>query len=158
MPPFNHLHPAIVHFPIALLATAPLLFLLGALWPAQRRGIHTAALLLLLLGLLGGLLALATGDAAENLAHRTPELRVALNAHELSAQWTMAIFGLLTAAWLVYLGASRFLHREPSPRLARSLFILWLLVSGLGVAALLRTGHLGGHMVHDLHTHGGEAP
>lgn len=156
VPPFNHLHPAIVHFPIALLGTAPLLFLLGALWPAQRRGIHAAALLLLVLGLLGGLLALATGDAAENLAHRTPELRVALNAHELSAQWTMAIFGILAAAWLVHLGMSRFRHRDLSPRLARTLFILWLLVSALGVAALLRTGHLGGHMVHDLHTHGGE--
>ncbi|WP_243304411.1 DUF2231 domain-containing protein [Geothrix oryzisoli] len=158
MPPFNHLHPAIVHFPIALLGTAPLLFLLGALWPSQRRGIHASALLLLVLGLLGGLLALATGDAAENLAHRTPELRAALNAHELSAQWTMAIFGILTGAWLIQLGVARFLHRELPPRLARTLFILWLLGSGLGVAALLRTGHLGGHMVHDLHTHGGEAP
>jgi uncharacterized membrane protein len=156
VPPFNHLHPAIVHFPIALLATAPLLFLLGALWPAQRRGIHAVALLLLVLGLLGGLLALATGDAAENLAHRTPELRVALHAHELSAQWTMAIFGLLTVTWLLHLGLSRFLHREFPPRLARTCFILWLAVSALGLAALLRTGHLGGHMVHDLHTHGGE--
>ena len=156
MPPFNHLHPAIVHFPIALLGTAPLLFLLGALWPDQRRGIHAAALLLLILGLLGGLLALATGDAAENLAHRTPELRAALNDHEAAAQWTMAIFGALTAAWLIHLGAARFLHRELPQRLTRVLFILWILVSGLGVAALLRTGHLGGHMVHDLHTHGGE--
>lgn len=158
MPPFNHLHPIIVHVPIVLLATAPFLFLLGGLWPAQRRGIHAVALGLLVLGLLGGLLALATGDAAENFAHRTPELRVALNAHELSADWTVAIFSVSAAVWLLHLGMSRFLHRELSPRLARGLFVLWLLVSAMGVAALLRTGHLGGRMVHELHTHGGDTP
>ena len=100
VPPFNHLHPAVVHIPIALLAVAPLIFLIGALWPAQRRGIHAVALLLLVLGLLGGLLALATGDAAENLAHRTPALRAALDQHEEAAEWTVAIFGTLTVAWL----------------------------------------------------------
>ncbi|WP_243384561.1 DUF2231 domain-containing protein [Geothrix alkalitolerans] len=156
MPPFNHLHPAIVHFPIALLMTAPLLFLIGALWPAQRRGIHAMALLLLLLGLAGALLALATGDVAENLAHRTPALRAALDQHEEAAEWTVAIFSILAGTWVLHLGASRFLHRDLSPRLARLLFILWLLVSAMGVGAVLRTGHLGGHMVHDLHTHGGE--
>jgi uncharacterized membrane protein len=156
VPPFNHLHPAIVHFPIALLMTAPLLFLIGALWPAQRRGIHAMALLLLILGLLGGLLALATGDAAETFAHRTPELRAAVKDHERAAQWTMALFGLLAATWLIHLGVARFRRQELAPGPARTLFILWLVVSALGVAALLRTGHLGGRMVHELHTHGGE--
>lgn len=156
VPPFNHLHPAVVHFPIALLATAPLLFLVGALWPAQRRGIHAMALLLLLLGLGGALVALATGDAAENLAHRTPALRAALAQHEQAADWTVALFGALAAVWLLHLGLVRFRGRAFSLGLVRFLFILWLLASALGVAALLRTGHLGGHMVHDLHTHGGE--
>ena len=156
MPPFNHLHPAIVHFPIALLATAPLLFLIGALWPAQRRGIHTMGLLMLLLGLGGVLLALATGDAAENLAHRTPALRAALDQHEQAADWTVGLFGTLLAAWCVHLGVARLRHRELPSRVGRVLFILWLAVSALGVAALLRTGHLGGRMVHELHTHGGE--
>lgn len=156
VPPFNHLHPAVVHIPIALLAVAPLIFLIGGLWPAQRRGIHTVALFLLALGLLGGLLALATGDAAETFAHRTPELRAAVKDHEQAAQWTVSLFGLLTAAWLGQMGLARLRRRELAPGPARTLFILWLAVSALGVAALLRTGHLGGRMVHELHTHGGE--
>jgi uncharacterized membrane protein len=158
VPPFNHLHPAIVHFPIALLATAPLLFLLGALWPAQRRGIHAAALLLLLLGLLGGLAALATGDAAEKLAHRTPELRAALNHHEFLAQWTVSIFGVLAASWLLYLGVRRFSHRDLPQGWGRLLFLLWLLISASGVVTLALTGHEGARMVHELHTHGGDTP
>jgi len=158
VPPFNHLHPVIVHFPIALLTTAPFLFLLGALWPAQRRGIHAVALLLLILGLLGGLLALATGDAAENFAHRTPELRAALDHHEHLAEWTVSIFGFLAAAWLLYLGVFRLRQQDFPPGLARFLFILWLLISASGVVTLALTGHEGGRMVHELHTHGGDTP
>lgn len=157
MPPFNHLHPAVVHVPIVLLAVAPALFLLGGLWPAQRRGIHAVALGLLLLGLLGGLAALATGEAAESFARRSPELRAALAQHQAAAQWAVAIPGVLAAAWLLQLGASRLLRRTLPPGLGRPLFILWLLIGAVGVAAVLRTGHLGGRMVHELHTHGGEA-
>lgn len=158
MPPLNHIHPAIVHFPIALLTVAPGLVLLGALWPAQRRGVHAAALILLLLGLLGALVALATGELAESFAHRTPELRVALDHHQALAWQTVAIFGALALAWLARWAASRFLHRELPPRAAQALFLLWLLVSAWGVVTLLRTGHEGGQMVHVLHTHGGEGP
>lgn len=156
MPPLNHLHPAIVHFPVALLTVAPGLVLLGALWPAQRRGLHAAALILLLLGLLAALAALATGEAAESFGRRTPELRVALDRHQDLAWRTVAIFGALAVAWLGQWAAARFLHREPSPRTARALALLWLLVSAWGVVTLLRTGHEGGRMVHELHTHGGE--
>ena len=43
MPPWSHVHPLIVHFPIALLMVAPVLVFLGLFWPAQRVGIHYAA-------------------------------------------------------------------------------------------------------------------
>lgn len=158
MPPFNHLHPAIVHFPIALLTVAPAAFLLGALWPAQRRGLHTVALGLLILGLLGGLAALITGEAAQSFATRTQELRAALNAHETLAQRTVWIFGTLVLGWCLYMGISRFRPRELPQVLQRALFILWMVISAWGVATLLLTGHAGGRMVHELHTHGGEKP
>lgn len=156
MPPLNHLHPAVVHFPIALLAVAPLLALIGGLWPAQRRGIHAMALLLLLLGFLGGLAALATGEAATSFARRTPELKAGLAEHEAAAQWTLGLFGALLAGWLAHGGLVRFRRRDLPPAVTRNLFLLWLLVGALAVAALLRTGHLGGRLVHELHTHGGE--
>lgn len=156
MPPLDHLHPAIVHFPIALLAVVPFFFLLGALWPSRRPGLHAAGLLLLLLGLAGALLALATGEAAESLGRRTPELKAALAEHERAAGWTLGIFSALAGTWLAHLGVVRFRRRPLPAGLGRILFILWLLAAALGVTALVRTGHLGGHMVHDLHTHGGE--
>jgi uncharacterized membrane protein len=153
MPPWNHIHPALVHFPIALLTVAPLLVLLGLLWPAQRRGIHTSALILLVLGFGGLLLALESGEAVERYARATPALLAGLRDHELAAQWTTLIFGLLGAAFAVLWVLPLLRKRELSRNLELGPLVLWLLLSAAGVLALARTGHLGGHLVHDLHTH-----
>ncbi len=151
MPPWNHLHPALVHFPIALLLVSPLLVLAGLLWPAQRLGIHFGALVALVLGEAGALAALVTGEAATALASTTPELRLALAAHERAAQWATGIFGALTVAfcllWAWSLAAPRGRVRIPV------LMAIWLALSLAGMAELIQAGHLGGHMVHDLGTH-----
>ena len=153
LPPWNHIHPAIVHFPVALLTVAPLLVLLGLLWPPQRRGIHAAALILLVLGVGGLILALLTGEAVERYARATPALLAGVREHELAAQWTTLIYGLLGVAFAVLWVLP--LLRKPalSRNLETGLLVLWLLLSAAGVLALARTGHLGGHLVHDLHTH-----
>jgi uncharacterized membrane protein len=158
MPPWNHIHPAIVHFPIALLTMAPLLVLVGLLWPAQRRGIHTSALILLVLGCGGLLLALLSGQAVERYARATPALVAGVREHELSAQWTALVFGLLGVAFAVLWVLPLLRKRELSKPLEKGLLVLWLLMSAGGVLALARTGHLGGHLVHDLHTHAGPEP
>jgi uncharacterized membrane protein len=153
MPPWNHIHPALVHFPIALLTVAPLVVLLGLLWPAQRRGIHTAALLILVLGFGGLLLALESGEAVERYARATPALLAGVREHELAAQWTTLLFGLLTLAFVILWMLPLFRKLESSKPLQTALLVVWLLLSAAGVLAVGRTGHLGGHLVHDLHTH-----
>ncbi len=153
LPPWNHIHPAMVHFPIALLTVVPLLVLLGLVWPAQRRGIHTSALILLVLGFGGLILALESGQAVERYARATPALLAGVRDHELAAQWTTLIFGLLGAAFAVLWALPLLRKRELSRNLELGLLVLWLLLSAGGVLALGRTGHLGGHLVHDLHTH-----
>ena len=158
MPPWNHIHPALVHFPIALLTVAPLLVLFGLLWPAQRRGIHASALILLVLGVGGLILALITGEAVERYARATPALLAGVREHELSAQWTALIFGILAAAFAVIWFLPLLRKRALSRNLETGLLVLWLLLSAAGVLAVGRTGHLGGHLVHDLHTHAGPEP
>jgi uncharacterized membrane protein len=154
MPDWNHLHPAIVHFPIALLSIAPLLVLLGLVWPAQRKGIHAAAMLLLALGSLAALLALSTGQAAETFARRTPELRAAVERHEALAQTAAALFGILTLAFAVLWGVPLLRKRALPGKVEVGLMAVWLVLAGVGVVTLGRAGHEGGRMVHDLHTHG----
>jgi uncharacterized membrane protein len=158
LPPWNHIHPAIIHFPIALLTVAPLLVLLGLLWPAQRRGIHASALILLALGLGGLVLALASGEAVERFARATPALIAGVREHELLAQKTTLIFGLLGISFGVLWALPILRKRELSRFLETGLLVLWLLVSAGGVLALGLTGHAGGHLVHDLHTHAGPEP
>jgi len=155
MPDWNHLHPALVHFLIALLLVAPVLVLLGALWPAQRKGIHAAALLLLVLGTAGALLALATGQAAEVFARRTLELRAAVDRHEDLAQTATALFGILTLAFGVLWGLPLIRKRALPGKVEAGLMTVWLILAVAGVITLGRAGHEGGRMVHDLHTHGG---
>ncbi len=158
MPPWNHIHPALVHFPIALLTVAPLLVFVGLLWPAQRRGLHAAALLLLLLGFGGLLLALESGEAVERYARATPALLAGLREHELLAQKTTVLFGLLGVALAVLWVLPQLRKRELPRNLELGLLLLWLLLSAGGVLTLGLTGHAGGHLVHDLHTHAGPEP
>jgi uncharacterized membrane protein len=158
LPPWNHIHPALVHFPIALLTLAPLLVLLGLFWPTQRRGIHASALLLLVLGIGGLFLALESGEAVERYARTTPALLAGVREHELAAQWATLIFGLLGGAFAVMWAYPLVRKRELSRPLETGLLVAWLLLSAAGVLAVVRTGHLGGHLVHDLHTHAGPEP
>ncbi|HEX7554564.1 MAG TPA: DUF2231 domain-containing protein [Geothrix sp.] len=153
MPPWNHIHPAIVHFPIALLTVAPLLVLVGLLWPVQRRGIHASAMILLVLGLGGLFLALASGDAVERFAKATPALLAGVREHELLAQKTTLVFGLLVLTFAMLWGLPLLRRRELARNLERGLMMLWLLLSLGGVLILAQTGHAGGHLVHDLHDH-----
>jgi uncharacterized membrane protein len=152
LPPWNHIHPALVHFPIALLTLAPLLVLLGLLWSGQRRGIHASALILMAGGFAGLMLAYLSGQAAARFADSTPALLSGLREHELSAQWTLLIFALLAPA-LAVLWALPSWRPEALKRAQTPLLWVWLLLSAFGVLAVGRTGHLGGHLVHDLHTH-----
>jgi hypothetical protein len=60
---------------------------------------------------------------------------------------------LLGAAFAVLWVLPLLRKRELSRNLELGPLVLWLLLSAAGVLALARTGHLGGHLVHDLHTH-----
>lgn len=158
MPPWNHIHPALVHFPVALLLVAPLLVVVGMVWPSQRRGLHTGAMILLLLGFGGLVLALLSGQEVARYARATADLQAGVRDHELAAQWTLLLFALICPTFLA-LWAVPLLRRRALPRaLDLGLLALWLMLALTGAAALARTAHLGGHLVHDLHTHAGAEP
>lgn len=158
MPPFDHLHPAVVHFAIAPLSLAPVLVALGLLWRTQRQGILAAALVVLFAGLACAVLSLLSGEAAERFARATPELRAAVQSHEAVARQATLLFAVLTvglgALWL----APRILKKDLPQGLERTLLLVWLVASAGGVALVLRTGHEGGRMVHVLGTHAQPPP
>lgn len=121
--PKHSFHPAIVHFPIALLAVAALLEILGRRKPDSP--LHAASVINLALGLLSALAAIATGVVAWlRLGYR---IEGDLLIH------------LLLASSSVIAGFVAYAQREkPS-------YLLLILVSGLLVLA---AGHFGGNMVY----------
>lgn len=153
MPAWSHLHPAIVHFPIALLMVAPLLVALGLLWPAQRAGIHGSALILLILGTAMAVVAVATGMAVTGPTARSPELLAALDAHERLGKWTAFVYAGLTLGMILIQFLPLVLRQRLSRNWMLALHLSWLAAS-LGASLLLiQTGHLGGRMVHELGAH-----
>ena len=127
------LHPAVVHFPIALLLTGLLLAGLAVFW---REELHGHARWLLYLGTLAAWAAFGLGLIAEDTVPHVPAAWQVLRDHKLAAYWLVGAFSLISAVrfWL---------DRTPRRRGRELAFLLlWL----WGAAIVLRTGYLGGEL------------
>lgn len=139
-----HAHLLVNHLPIigALLAV-PLLGL--AVLMRKQRGLVLAAAVVLTIGAVGGGLALASGDAAEDAVEGLPGVREAdIHAHEERAE--VAIGFAVAAALASLIAAGLELDRGvPAPRLA-VLGVLALALANAG--AMAWTGASGGVIRH----------
>ena len=126
------LHPAVIHFPIALgvvgaLAAVVYLFL-------RKEWLRWFAPILLSIALLGAVAGYFSGQSAEDRAEALNVPDAAIEEHEESAIWAMGLIGL--AALLSWATHSRRRGEWVSA-----------LIAVLAAAAVLRTGHLGGVLV-----------
>jgi uncharacterized membrane protein len=149
IPPWDALHPIIIHFPIGLLLVAPMPIILGLIWHRQSQGLFFAALALMVLGTISAFIAVATGEAAGQLAPRTPAINPVLERHEELADTTRIVFTVLTAIFAVLVVAPLFLRRELTRLPQAFLHIAFLVFYMGGALVLVNTGHLGGLLVHE---------
>ncbi|HLK09983.1 MAG TPA: DUF2231 domain-containing protein [Candidatus Binatia bacterium] len=137
----QNLHPLVVHFPLALLPAAALLYLLAAL--TRRESLAWTGLWLLVLGTAAGAVAAATGLYAMEGVMVDPTVRERLlDVHERWMLGTTAL-ALLLAAWA--------LLARPAPRRGRVLFAVGLLVL---LAVLTKGADYGGRLVYDYNAGG----
>jgi len=156
IPSWTELHPLVIHFPIALLLVAPLFIIAGIIAnPQKGRPFLIAALILMLLGTAGAFIAIATGEAAGEVAARTPALSAILERHEDLAEMTRIAFSVLTLLFAAILFLPRILKREASGATARLLPLAFLVFYGAGAVILVNTAHNGGRLVHELGVHAG---
>ena len=156
IPSWTELHPLVIHFPIALLLVAPLFIVAGIIVnPQKGRPFLIAALVLMLLGTAGAFLAIATGEAAGEVAERTPAVNAVLERHEDLAEMTRIEFTVLTLLFAAILFLPRLLKREPSGVTARILALAFVLFYSAGAVILVNTAHNGGRLVHELGVHAG---
>ena len=137
----QNLHPLVVHFPLALLPSAGLVYLLA--WASDRESWAWTALWLLVLGTLSGAVAAGTGLYAEDGVMVDPSVRERLlEPHEWWMLATVALSAVATA-WALW--------RRPFPPRARGVFVLLLLAT---LAVMTYGADHGGRMVYDYNAGG----
>ena len=153
IPGWDALHPLIIHFPIALLLVAPILVLLGILLRKQSRGLLIAALVVMALGTIATYFAVATGEAAGELAERTPGVAAVLERHEELAQTTRAIFTALTIGFAAILFVPSILKKGLGRKSTAVVNLAFLVLYAGGAILLANVAHQGGRLVHEYGVH-----
>lgn len=157
VPSWDAMHPLVVHFPIALLLVAPVFVVMAAVWRRYELPLGVSALTLMVLGVIGAFVAVATGEAGEG-AVRTAAAEAALERHEELAEIVEATFATLAGAFAVIVFAPpvlrRWRHLPPAPRLAgavrAAVYFVFLVVYAIGCLILASAAHEGGRLVHEL--------
>jgi uncharacterized membrane protein len=157
LPAWDSIHVLVVHFPIALLMVAPVLIVLGLAIPRVGFGFSLSAMVVMALGLGGLLLAIESGEDAEDVAEATfivtRPIHHAIHEHEEMAEKARTAFILLSLAYLAILAGPRLVKKPLARRVDRSLQIAFLLCYLIGISLLAHTAHLGGQLVHHYGVH-----
>jgi uncharacterized membrane protein len=138
------LHPAVVHFPIALLLVGSAAALLHIYGP-RRRDLATCSWWLLLLGWIGTLAAILSGLLAQSgLPPRAP-YRSVLNWHIGTGMAVALVYGALLYLWWLRRARSgaRPLLDDASARLWVTVLLL------LGMLLVIASGWSGGSLVYE---------
>ena len=148
IPSWDAIHPLIVHFPIALLLVAPVLIVLGLFLSKQSRGLFIGALVMMALGTIATYLAVATGQAAGELAERTPGVANVLEQHEQLAETARAIFTALTIVFAAILFVPSIFKRGLGRKTVAIASVVFLVLYAGGALLLANVAHQGGLLVH----------
>jgi uncharacterized membrane protein len=152
IPTWDGLHPLVVHFPIALLLTAPVLIAMALVWRRHEFPLAAAALVIMGLGTLSAFVAVQSGEAAQGLLE-TPQAEAVFNRHEELAKLTQGLFAGLTVLFAAIVFVPRMIRRplrRPATVVAGLVFLALYLCA---TVVLANTAHQGGRLVHELGVH-----
>jgi uncharacterized membrane protein len=131
------IHPRVVHFPIALLATYSILEIVGVLF--KKEFISKSALLILCIGVVTSLLAVLTGNqAASDFTFWTEESSTVLNDHHTFATFLLWFSAIVCGLRIYFTVTKKFSGKIKYIFLILSLVILYL---------IYQTGSYGGDLV-----------
>ncbi|MBK8149287.1 MAG: hypothetical protein IPN69_10590 [Acidobacteria bacterium] len=149
IPAWDAMHPIIVHFPIALLLIAPLLIVFGLVFYGQNRAFMISAFVLMLLGTIAAVVAVATGSAAGELAERVANVESVLENHEELAETTRNIFLALTVIFGAIVFVPMILKKDFARKITLPVTLAFLVFYAGGAVVLMNAAHEGGRLVHE---------
>ncbi len=149
-----NIHPIFVHFPIAFLMLYSLIKILPLQKWISSISLKVVERILLTAGILGGLLALQTGEIAENLTNQNHDI---LEMHEFFASLSVRVYGVILLGELMVIFGS-FVNSKIQNKTALDIYgtlvtlltnkYLVIILAVVGVVAIALTGLLGGVMVY----------
>lgn len=159
LPPWHAIHPLLVHFPIALLLTAPVLIAVGLI-VRRAPGFRWAALTVLAMGTIAIFFAASTGEAGADVVDMSafPAAGPELERHEELAEVAEIYFPIVTLAYAGLLAAQALWPkaRQAVPHYAGHTVVLLALLGG--ALLLANIGHAGGQLVHQSGIHAVTGP
>lgn len=150
-PSWDGWHPLIVHFPIALLLSSPVLILLALGIRKHEHPLKLAAWLIMIMGTVGAFLAVSSGEAAGELVPDSPVIGALLEEHEEAAEASRTVFAVMTLIFGVYTLAPWLSKKTPSRTVMAAMGVVFLALYTIPCLMLANAAHLGGMLVH---THG----
>jgi hypothetical protein len=151
--PAEGLHVVVVHFPVALLAIAPLFVFLAMVMPTLCRWASYAALVLLIVGTLGTYAAISTGvlarDANETIEDGSSDLQKLVREHEEFGLWTRNVYTAVTIFYAAFVILPALLKKLATPAFVFTSQLIFLAVLSVASLFLINTAHIGGALVHE---------
>ncbi len=120
----QNVHPLVVHYPIALLTLAPVLYIIA--WISKRDSWAWTALCMLALGTLGAAVAVWTGLRAGEGVMVAPSVREHILIHHKHVMITVFVMSAALCGWA--------LAARPMPRRGRTVFVVLMLMMMLLLA------------------------
>ena len=153
------LHPVVVHFPIALLIVTPLFLLLGLRLTPHARAFGVAALILMTLGALGAWFSVETGEAAKDTLILSEAQNNLIREHAEFGETTRNVFTILSSLYAAVLFGTALLKRPLQKRRHIILSVVFLVIYAGSLFLVVKTGDLGGRLVHrsGQHLHKGQS-
>jgi len=105
LPAWESLHPAASHLPVGTLMALPFLLVLALLMPSARHGLEVAALVVLILGTLGAVMASVTGEAAIDASGLVPVDGGDVDRHRAAGHLVLIISASLSVAMIAWMVA-----------------------------------------------------
>lgn len=150
LPPWDGMHPLVIHIPIALIVVTPLLVVIGLVWRKHALGWFMTSAFLMVIAAAGACLATSTGSAAERLAKKVPGARDILEEHEELGEAARNFAIGLAAALVIGTGAyCRWSDRIPRKAIIAT-GVSYLGVHGAAVLVVANAAHQGGRLVHEV--------